>query len=218
MPTGGAGDTVVFPGHLPFITKREIRHGFPQNFLRDGIELDDLLDDELVELEHTSGTSEVRTPLLLGRGWWAEQETRALRRNDLVARVLDEVPEARRVTISSPVCNGEVCFTGVPTLSDRIVDQPFSRASRGIRFFGATTTSRASPARRWSGSRSFWMWIPCMASHWRVIASARQFRLPRCASSWPATNLSASCIGGCWSESSACQCSISTARPRQGTC
>ncbi len=130
-PGENALDTTEFPGHLPFITKREIRRGFPQNFLRDGIELIDLLDDELVELEHTSGTSEVRTPLLLGRGWWAEQEARALRRNRFVARVLDEVPEARRVTISSPVCNGEVCFTGVPTHSDRIVGRTlFASLSR----------------------------------------------------------------------------------------
>lgn len=106
---------------LPFITKREIRRGFPRNFLRDGVALDGLLDEELVELESTSGTDEDRTPLLLARGWWAEQEARALRHNRLVAGVLDETPDARRVTISSPVCNSEVCFTGVPTRADRIV-------------------------------------------------------------------------------------------------
>ena len=44
-----------------------------------------------------------------------------MRLNPFVARVLDEFPEARRVTISSPVCNGDVCYTGTPTRSDRIV-------------------------------------------------------------------------------------------------
>ena len=85
------------------------------------MELDALLDEDLVELEHTSGTSEQRTPLLLGRGWWAEQEERALRLNPLVAAVLDEFPAARRVTINSPVCSGDICYSGVPSRADRIV-------------------------------------------------------------------------------------------------
>src|ERR1017187_7084810 len=78
---------------LPLITKQDIRRDFPRNFLRAGVELDTLLDQDLVELEHTSGTSEARIPLLLGRGWWLEQEERALRLNPYVASVLDEYPE-----------------------------------------------------------------------------------------------------------------------------
>src|SRR5512137_1505574 len=99
---------------LPLITKHDIRRDFPRNFLRAGVELDALLDQDLVELEQTSGTSEERTPLLLGRGWWTEQEERALRLNPRVASVLDEFPNARRVTINSPVCSGDICYTGVP--------------------------------------------------------------------------------------------------------
>jgi phenylacetate-CoA ligase len=106
---------------LPLITKQDIRHNFPRNFLRAGVELDTLLDQDLVELEHTSGTSEERTPLLLGRGWWAEQEERALRVNPFVAGVLDEFPGARRVTINSPVCSGDICYSGVPSRADRVV-------------------------------------------------------------------------------------------------
>ena len=106
---------------LPLITKHDIRRDFPRNFLRAGVELDTLLDQDLVELEQTSGTSEERVPLLLGRGWWAEQEERALRLNPLVARVLDDFPAARRVTITSPVCSGDICYSGVPTRADRIV-------------------------------------------------------------------------------------------------
>ena len=107
--------------HLPLITKEDIRRDFPRNFLRAGVELDALLDQDQVELEHTSGTSEERTPLLLGRGWWAEQEERALRVNRFVAGVLDEFPNARRVTINSPVCSGDICYTGVPSRADRVV-------------------------------------------------------------------------------------------------
>ncbi len=106
---------------LPFITKSDIRRQFPNNFLPEGSNLDTLLDQDLVELEHTSGTSEDQISLLLGRGWWAEQEQRALRRNPLVARVLDEFPNARRITISSPVCNGDICYSSTPAQFDRIV-------------------------------------------------------------------------------------------------
>lgn len=105
----------------PFITKNDIRQGFPDNFLRPGQRLDDLLEREAVELEYTSGTSELRTPLLLPRGWWAEQEMRALRLNPFVAEVLDANPGARRITITSPMCNNDICYTGVPSRSERIV-------------------------------------------------------------------------------------------------
>lgn len=108
-------------GRLPFITKQDIRRDFPRNFLRPEENLDTLLDQRLVELEHTSGTSEERMPLILPRGWWAEQETRALRLNALVAEVLDESPAARRVTLAPPVCGGDICYTGVPSRFDRVV-------------------------------------------------------------------------------------------------
>lgn len=72
-------------------------------------------------MEHTSGTSEIRTSLILALGWWAEQEERALRLNRTVRDLLDVCPNPRRVTLSSPVCNGDVCYTGVPAKSDRIV-------------------------------------------------------------------------------------------------
>lgn len=117
----GSGGIEATVGKLPLITKADIRRDFPRNFLRAGLELDALLEAELVELEHTSGTSSDRTPLLLARGWWAEQEQRALRLNGLVDRVLTEMPDARRVNLSSPTCNGDICYRGVPSLNERIL-------------------------------------------------------------------------------------------------
>ncbi len=96
---------------LPFITKREMRAGFPEQFLNSGRTLETLLAEEVVELEHTSGTSEDRLPVMFGRGWWNAQEERALRLNPLVSSVLDEHPNARRATITSPACNGLTCPT-----------------------------------------------------------------------------------------------------------
>ena len=40
LPANGEPSTDFF-GRLPFITKRDIRNGFPKNFLRDGVELEE---------------------------------------------------------------------------------------------------------------------------------------------------------------------------------
>ena len=106
---------------LPLITKQDIRRNFPHNFLPPGQDLEELLERSALELEHTSGTSEQRTPLLLPWGWWAQQERRAMALNSLVDALLNDEPEARRVTINSPVCSGDICYTGVPSRSDRVV-------------------------------------------------------------------------------------------------
>ena len=136
---------------LPLITKHDIRRGFPHNFLRPGVELEALLDQELVELEHTSGTSEERTPLLLGRGWWVEQEQRALRLNPFVAGVLDEFPGARRVTISSPVCSGDICYTGTPSPAERTLGQALFVSLSRLPFLWseADLARMAAEARDW---------------------------------------------------------------------
>ncbi len=96
---------------LPLIAKQEMRTGFSQNFLPDGQTVEMLLAQNLIELEHTSGTSEERLPVIFARGWWNEQEERALRLNAFVAKILDEHPNARRATITSPACNGLTCPT-----------------------------------------------------------------------------------------------------------
>lgn len=106
---------------LPFITKREMRAGFPDKFLNSGRTLETLLAQQIVELEHTSGTSGDRLPVMFGRGWWNAQEASALRLNKFVARVLDEHPNARRATITSPACNGLTCPTVWQSRSQRTI-------------------------------------------------------------------------------------------------
>jgi phenylacetate-CoA ligase len=106
---------------LPFISKADLRRGFPENFLGAGADLDMMVEENLLEVERTSGTSEERTAVLLGRGWWLKQEEAALRQNRRVAALLDEFPEARRVTINSPVCGGDISYATIPTLLERTV-------------------------------------------------------------------------------------------------
>ena len=96
---------------LPLIAKPEMRNDFPRNFLPAGQSLETLLAENLIELEHTSGTSAERLPVIFGRGWWNAQEERALRLNSFVAKILDEFPNACRATITSPACNGLTCPT-----------------------------------------------------------------------------------------------------------
>jgi phenylacetate-CoA ligase len=96
---------------LPLLVKPGIRDGFPRNFLTAGETLETLLEKRLVELEHTSGTSAERLPVIFGQGWWNAQEERALRLNPFVAGVLDEHPNARRATLVPPACNGLTCPT-----------------------------------------------------------------------------------------------------------
>ena len=107
---------------LPLIGKRELRENFPRNFLRAGQDLETLLAAKAVELEHTSGSAEERTPVLFGRGWWNEQEARVLRLNRFVAQALDAQPRARRATLVPPVCNGLVCFSNFTSRTARTVD------------------------------------------------------------------------------------------------
>ncbi len=139
----GASDAMSQFHLLPQITKQEIRQNFPRNFLPSGVELENLLDESLVELEHTSGTSEARTPLILALGWWAQQEERALRLNRVASEALDACPNPRRVTLTSPVCNGDVCYTGVPTKSDRVVGNTLHTSlSRHPFLWGETDLAR----------------------------------------------------------------------------
>jgi len=96
---------------IPLLTKQAMRKDFPRNFLPQEQTLESLLEQNLVELEHTSGTSEDRLPVMFGRNWWNTQEQHALRLNGFVADVLDKFPDARRATITSPSCNGLTCPT-----------------------------------------------------------------------------------------------------------
>jgi phenylacetate-CoA ligase len=106
-------------GALPYMTKVEIKKDFPKNFLRKGQSLDELVATKRIEIEHTAGTTDNRADLLLEYGWWARQEQWALSLNPDVARVLSENPGARRVTISSPACNGDITYHGTPSRKRR---------------------------------------------------------------------------------------------------
>ncbi|HVU08102.1 MAG TPA: hypothetical protein VHG89_06125 [Verrucomicrobiae bacterium] len=106
---------------LPPLAKREIQNDFPRNFLSGEQSLDSLLEKNLIELEHTSGTTAERLPVIFGRGWWNSQEERALRLNSFVAKILDDFPNARRATIVPPACNGFTCPTVWQSVAQRTV-------------------------------------------------------------------------------------------------
>jgi phenylacetate-CoA ligase len=109
--------------HLPLIAKPEMRNGFPSNFLPEDQSLEALVEKQLIELEHTSGTSEDRLPVIFARGWWEEQESRALRLNEIIRPILEQNPRPRRATITAPACNGLTCPTVWMSREQRIIGQ-----------------------------------------------------------------------------------------------
>jgi phenylacetate-coenzyme A ligase PaaK-like adenylate-forming protein len=118
------GDAVL--DRLPFVTKHDLRAGFPHNFIAPGKPtLDDLLATNAAELEYTSGTSEERVPVLLPRGWWDAQEEKALRLNSVVGRILDDCSAPRRATLTTPVCNGQACPSKWLTRAQRTIGRTF---------------------------------------------------------------------------------------------
>lgn len=116
---GGPSSSAELLAALPFITKQDIKRDFPRNFLRAGQTLEGLVADKRIEIEHTAGTTDNRADLILGSGWWAQQERWALSLNRHVAQVLAENPEAHRVSISSPACNGDISYDGTPSAERR---------------------------------------------------------------------------------------------------
>ncbi len=98
-----------------------MRTGFPRNFLPAAQSLESLLENQPVELEHTSGTSGERLPVIFQRGWWDAQETRALRLNRFVSKILDEHPQPRRATLTPPACNGLTCPRGWMSREQRVL-------------------------------------------------------------------------------------------------
>ncbi len=106
---------------LPLLAKRAMRENFPHNFFPDAKAFASLVEQNLIEREHTSGTSEERLPVIFPMGWWDEQERRALRLNRYIADVIEQYPSARRATITSPACNGLTCPTVWMSREQRII-------------------------------------------------------------------------------------------------
>jgi phenylacetate-CoA ligase len=116
-PAGG--DILAALNSFPLTDKSKLREGLP--FLQPGENLETLLAQEVVELEHTSGTSGEQLAVLFRRGWWDTQEERVLRLNSFIARILDAQPEARRATLTTPACNGRVCFSAWRSRTHRTI-------------------------------------------------------------------------------------------------
>ena len=115
----GSSSTEALLAAVPVVRKADIKANFPANFLRAGQDLDRLVAEGKVEIEHTSGTTESRADLILEQGWWLKQESWALCLNSHIAEVFRANPDAHRVSISSPSCNGEISYTGTPSARRR---------------------------------------------------------------------------------------------------
>src|SRR5574344_475710 len=69
---------------IPFVRKTDLRERFPESFGFTREELTEMVTQQKVEIERTSGTTEESVEHILPEGWWARQEARALSLNQRI--------------------------------------------------------------------------------------------------------------------------------------
>ena len=113
---------------IPFMDKGTIRSRFPDGFGFSRSALNDLIKQGKIEIERTSGTTEESTELILPTGWWDKQETHALSLNERIKCTFSPdtnwyLSPDKRVTIVSPSCSNDICYTGVPSQEERTLNK-----------------------------------------------------------------------------------------------
>ena len=68
------------------------------------------------------------TELILPTGWWDKQETHALSLNERIKCTFSSdtnwyLSPDKRVTIVSPSCSNDICYTGVPSQEERTLNK-----------------------------------------------------------------------------------------------
>jgi phenylacetate-CoA ligase len=115
----GEGSSLVDAlSHLPLLFKKDVRAALPKAWVPAGRDPRADLASGALELVETSGSTEERLRILWDRGWWMNQEERAMRTNAHVARCLDD-PSYREAILTTPVCGGGVCHAGDMTYEER---------------------------------------------------------------------------------------------------
>jgi len=106
---------------LPLLFKKDVRAALPKTWVPVGRDVKAELERGDLELVETSGSTEDRLRVLWDRGWWLDQEERAMRTNPRVAKALDGAfGPYREAILTTPVCGGGVCHTGDLTYEERL--------------------------------------------------------------------------------------------------
>jgi phenylacetate-CoA ligase len=107
-------DETVDLSCLPETTKRDIRHGFPEQVVADGVDLDALLASKSAFLNSTSGTSGERLEVI------SDARVPVLP-NDYFTffGIPRELEVTRAAVLTSPICAGFECHLGLATMEER---------------------------------------------------------------------------------------------------
>jgi phenylacetate-CoA ligase len=103
---------------LPLLFKKDVRSALPKSWVPVGRDPRAELATGELEMVETSGSTEERLRILWDKGWWLNQEERAMRTNPVIARCLDR-PDYREAILTTPVCGGGVCHTGDLSYEER---------------------------------------------------------------------------------------------------
>jgi hypothetical protein len=114
----------------------------------------------------------------LRRGWWNAQEERALRLNSFVAKILDEFPDARRATITSPACNGLTCPTVWASREQRTFGNAlFVNLARIPFLLGEAELEHMAAEIALAGRRNFWTYRPGSRRAFRALLRAARDKI-----------------------------------------
>lgn len=106
---------------VPAMGKRELRKGFPKSLVRRNQDLHAAMQEQLVTLLATSGTTADRLQVIWEWSWWDPQEREAMRLNARIARSMESA-EYREAVLTTPACGGGTCHFGTRTAAERNID------------------------------------------------------------------------------------------------
>ena len=103
---------------LPLLQKQEIVKNFPLNFMTPALKK--ALDENTVEFNATSGTTEERLQIVRKMNWWEEEESRIAPYTRLWGQFIHD-PSYSRAVLTTPLCSSTVCFRDNPSYEVRTI-------------------------------------------------------------------------------------------------
>lgn len=101
---------------LPVITKEDLRRHSWRGFVPDGLDIDNALQRNVIELVKTSGTTEEQVTNIWYQPWWNESETQSWHYNIHTAALPGNHPEA---ILTSPLNTGVLAEKGTISMQER---------------------------------------------------------------------------------------------------
>ena len=103
---------------LPPLEKKSLVKNFPVNLMTP--ELKQAIEDNQVEYNSTSGTTEERLQIIRKLNWWDEEEKRIAPYTGLWGQNLHD-PSYSRAVLTTPMCSNTSCFRDNPSYETRII-------------------------------------------------------------------------------------------------